>query len=145
MKPNKTPLTAIRAFCMACQGDYAPAVADCLDTACPFHPYRHGTPLAKGQHRPTSTIRRYCLEYCQAGAGPEEVRTCAGDTALLGPCQVFPFRFGTNPNIRPETRAKHRKAALERDPLGLNLGSVPQAQRPTQAPQSTKNIQATLY
>lgn len=119
MTPIKPPLESIRSFCMACQGNYSPAVTDCNDTACPLRAYRHGVALAKGKHSPVRACKKYCHDYCQAGAGPDEVRTCGGDKAMLGPCPVFPFRMGTNPNITKATRAKLRKQAIERDPLGL--------------------------
>ncbi|MDR1241799.1 MAG: hypothetical protein LBM00_03285 [Deltaproteobacteria bacterium] len=138
--PRRSPLQAIRVFCVECQGDSFQGVSECADTACPFHPYRHGTALSKGGHRPIGTIKRYCHEYCQGGVivGSYEVKDCGGDKAALGPCPVFPFRLGMNPNISEETREKHRQRVLHLDPLGLNLSQNSLNHTPFDAPESTE-------
>lgn len=110
----KSPLRAIREFCKECQDGSFQAAAACNDSGCPFYLYRDGKPLPRGKHKPTSTIKQYCHEYCQAGAGREEVKNCQGDKALLGACPIYAFRLGRNPNIRDETRAKHRAISKER-------------------------------
>ena len=141
---KRSPLAAIRRFCIQCQGDSFLAVTECNDTTCPFHEYRHGVALEKGRHSPTKACRSFCHEQCQAGAGTEEVRTCGGDTAFLGPCPVFPFRMGTNPNISRETREKARQRELKKLAEGTNsLAKVP-AHTPFDAPESTETGRAML-
>ena len=142
--PKRTPLEAIRAFCVECMGGSFQGVTECADKACPFYPYRHGTPLAKGRHSPVRACRVYCFENCLPGSGPEAVKDCGGDTALLGPCPVFPFRMGKNPNISAATREKARQRALETDPLGLRSSKNLQAHAPFDAPESTKAAGAEL-
>jgi hypothetical protein len=66
-------------------------------------------------------IKRYCHEYCQAGAGRAETVNCQGDKSLDGGrgCPVFLFRLGTNPNISAETREKRRREAARRVAEGM--------------------------
>ena len=106
---KRSPLKAIRAFCVECQGDSSPAVATCADTVCPFFAYRLGKALPAGKHKPTSTIKQYCYQQCQAGVGGrEEVKGCQGNEIA---CPVFPFRTGRNPNVGEAKRKKLRAAA----------------------------------
>jgi hypothetical protein len=142
--PKRSPLEAIRVFCIECQGGSFQGVIECADTACAFYPYRHGTALEKGRHSPVKACKAYCSENCLAGAGYEAVKDCGGDTALLGPCPVFPFRMGTNPNISAESRAKARQRALETDPLGLRSAKKIQAHSAFDAPESTGSPRAEL-
>lgn len=138
--PKRSPLKAIRAFCTTCQGECSRAVAGCADTACPFYPYRHGTPPEGMKHQPMKAIRRYCLDNCQCGAGRQEVVDCGGDTALLGPCPVFPFRLGKNPNFSAEIREKRRQAALERGPVGIIAARKSRIHGPFTDIESTKSV-----
>lgn len=142
--PKRSPLKAIRTFCIECQGESFQAVTECTDTACAFYPYRHGAALEKGRHSPVRACRAYCSDNCLAGAGHEAVKDCGGDTALLGPCPVFPFRMGTNPNVTAETRAKARQRVLEADPLGLRNAARKQSHALFQAPESTESARAEL-
>ena len=108
--PKRSPLAAIRVFCVQCQGDSSQTVTGCIDVACPFHSYRHGSALEKGRHSPVRACRGYCKTNCLPEANKEEIRDCGGNTALLGPCSVFPFRMGKNPNRKP--LSEKRRAAL---------------------------------
>ena len=138
---KRTALQVIRAFCVECQGNSSPAVIDCSDVACPFYPYRHGVALDKGAHRPLAAIRAYCRKHCPPD-GADDIRTCGGDTALLGPCPVFPFRLGRNPNISEATREKRRQATLERGPVGIIAMQQSRIERPFQLPEWTEKVQA---
>jgi hypothetical protein len=116
-------------------------VRECKDIACYFYPYRLGIPPEGQPHQPLSAIKTYCFENCQAGAGRDEVLNCKGDhcyedNTVHGPCPVFPFRFGKNPNISVETREKLRQIALLRDPLALQAGKIFQALARFYAPES---------
>ena len=144
MKKTQSPLKSIRAFCVECQGGLFQAVSECTDAACPFHPYRRGKPLAKGKHSPIRACRAYCFKYCLPEAGTKEVRNCGGDTALLGPCPVFPFRMGKNPNISQETRARRSQAALDRGPVGIIATQKSRIQTAFESPESTKTTHADL-
>ena len=116
----RSPLRSIRDFCLECQGGSFTEVHACTDRACPLYAYRHGKALAKGKHQPTRVMKRYCLEYCQAGAGNEKVKNCQGDKAATGPCPIFPFRLGKNPNISEMTREKRRRAACRQTAKGVS-------------------------
>ena len=94
MKPRKrSSLQAIRLFCAECQGDSAQGVAECRDTVCALHPYRHGVGLDTEEHEPLAAIRTFCI-MCTG----YDVFDCKGDQAEAGPCPVFPFRLGINPS-----------------------------------------------
>lgn len=142
--PKRTPLEAIRVFCVECQGGSFQAVTDCVDSQCPFFLYRHGVSLAKGQHSPVRACRKYCFENCLPGSGPDEIRNCCGDEGLLGPCPVFPFRMGRNPNISDATRESRRRAALERGPVGIIAAQNSRIHGPTQPSESTKTARGEL-
>ena len=138
-----TPLKTIRVFCLQCQSD-SQGVSECADTACPFHDYRHGKRLNSGEHRPLKACREYCTKYCLPEATAKEIHACGGDTALLGPCPVFPFRLGTNPNISAETRAKRRQVAIKHNSLGLNMALTSLIHGSFSAPESTEKKPAGL-
>ena len=117
---KRSPLKAIRAFCVECQGDSFQAVSECKDTACPFYAYRSGDALPAGQHKPMSAIKAYCFGNCLPGASREAIADCQGNKAYAGPCPVFPFRLGKNPNISEETREKARQRELRKVADGSN-------------------------
>jgi hypothetical protein len=144
--PKRSPLKAIRVFCVECQGDSFQGVSECADTACPFREYRSGKALEAGQHRPLGAVRRYCHEYCQAGAGRAEVLSCQGDKPLDGGpgCPVFPFRLGKNPNISEETRKKARQRELAKLVEGANSLPLFPAHGLFDAPESTQTGPAIL-
>ena len=141
---KRSPLESIRAFCIECQGGSFQSVTECTDAACPFSPYRHGVPLPKGHHAPLRACKRYCHESCQADGGRDEVVACRGDEAVLGPCSVFPFRLGRNPNISDATREKARQRELRKLADGSNALSFSPAQRPFQLPKSTETATGGL-
>ena len=99
-----TPGEAIHKFCVACAGSPF-EVKDCGGDKCLnggcypsgecwFYKFR----LGKG--RPSvKLLRRYCL-YCACGDA-EYVRDCPDGVNRKGgeACSLYPFRFGTNPNI----------------------------------------------
>lgn len=111
--PKRSPLEAIRIFCVWCQGGSFQGVEECADLNCPFYPYRHGAALEKGKHSPVRACRAYCSEYCLPGSSREDVNTCGGDCSPQGPCPVFSFRMGTNPNKSKPLSDKRRAALVE--------------------------------
>lgn len=139
--PKRSPLEAIRVFCVECQGGSFQGVTDCPASACPFHPYRHGNALAKGKHAPVRACRKYCFEQCLPEAGSDEVRNCGGDTALLGPCPVFPFRMGKNPNKQKPLSEERRAALVE---SGRKYVFKPGAKGVFTPPESAKPPEAGL-
>ena len=143
---SKSPLKALYAFCVECQGNKAERVAECNFIDCPFYRYRHGVALPKGQHSPIRACKKYCHDQCQAGAAPgsDEVRNCQGDKALLGPCPVFPYRLGRNPNISEETKRARRERALKRVVKGTSGFSIEAHHSTFQLPESTKAGRADL-
>ena len=121
---KRSPLGAIRVFCLECQGQSSPAVTACADTSCPVYSYRLGEKLPAGVHRPLPAIRNYCLKYCQSGESSEEVKICQGnkpvDPKAQGLCPLFPFRLGKNPNFTEATRAQRHLRASKRVAKGAS-------------------------
>ena len=141
---RRSPLDSIRSFCVDCLGGSPSAVTDCNDTACPFLAYRHGVALPRGHHAPLRACKRYCAEYCQAGAGRDEVANCQGDEAIHGPCPMFPFRMGRNPNISEETRAARSKRALKLATKGTFGFQKAMHSTPVQPPKIDANAKGGL-
>ena len=145
---RRSPLQAIRAFCLECEGDSPDNVKDCLNPACQFYVYRLGAPPKGQAHKPLPAIKEYCHDQCQAGSGREEVLSCKGDEPVydvLQPCPVYPFRLGKNPNISAKTRERLRQVALLRDPLGLQTGKISQALARFDAPESHETDGAIVH
>ena len=141
---RRSPLKAIRVFCVECQGGSFQSVIDCHDMRCPLYEYRHGIALEAGLHRPLRAIKMYCFDHCQAGMCRNVVENCQGNMAFVGPCPLFPFRLGVNPNIGMETREKARLRELKKVADGSNSLLILPNQRPFDAPESTKTRQAIL-
>jgi len=87
---SKTPLEALRAYCVHCNGGSFAEVKKCdAKKTCQFWNYR------LGRGRPSVKLfRKFCID-CMGGGGrvsSELVRTC-----IVEDCFCFPYRFGTNP------------------------------------------------
>lgn len=112
MRPvSRTPLEAIRKFCVICVGspyDVESCGGDKFQNGgsdskgvCHFYKYRMGS------GRPSvKLIRKTCL-WCM-GDSQDFVRDC-----WTPDCALHPYRMGTNPNITEETREKRRQKALK--------------------------------
>ena len=112
-KKGLSPIQAIRAFCMQCEGGSSAHVQSCRYPPCPFYAYRIGK-VKKAKPTDTLTaIKRYCFEQCQAGSSQHEVVICQGDKATLGSCPVFSFRLGKNPNKLKLLSDERRIALVE--------------------------------
>ena len=109
MARKLTPLKAIRKQCVSCMGGQLRLVADCPGRDCPLYPYRMGR-LDGADGHTLRAIRQYCLG---CAGSSQAVRDCYGDTAVDGPCPLYRFRLGKNPNISKETRQKRRMVALK--------------------------------
>lgn len=93
---RRTPLLAIRAFCLACMGGSAQLVAECASTTCPFHGQRTGTIEPGASRRLLKVIKAYCAGQCLSQGDP--VGCMAGRGYLdLSPCPCWPYRMGRNP------------------------------------------------
>lgn len=110
---KRSPLKSIRAFCLSCEGGSPANVEQCLFLACPLREYRSGKALKNGKHDPLTAIANYCLEQCQAGSSRYEVEICQGDECVQGPCSLYPFRLGKNPNKSKPLSAERRIALVE--------------------------------
>ena len=115
---KRTARNAIRVYCGECQGNSQTAIEECKALSCPLHAFRKGDSAPKVQKPLLQACKTYCLNYCQAGEGREEVKNCQGDKAFLGSCPLFPFRFGRNPNYAPTTRAKRSQNVPTRTDKG---------------------------
>jgi len=108
---RRTPLLAIRTFCLACMGGSAPLVMQCPSSTCRFHAYRCGTIAAGADRRLLRIIKAYCAESCLP---VEDSAGCtAGKEYLdLGACSLWPYRRGRNPFYSESTREKRRRQGL---------------------------------
>lgn len=104
--------TAIRRFCLECQGKAPLRVQECRDTACPLYSLRLGpekqrakgktndrkNPCAEsmGKEHPARAVRRYCMNCC--GGIRREVRACAAGAS----CSLWLFRHGITPEKRKQ-------------------------------------------
>lgn len=109
---RRTPLLAIRTFCLACMGGSAQLVAECPSTTCRLYAYRAGAIEPGADRRLLRVIKTYCAGQCLAGEDP--VGCTAGKGYLdLGPCSLWPYRRGRNPHYGDERREKLRRHAQE--------------------------------
>jgi hypothetical protein len=103
---RRSPLDAIRAFCLWCCGGQWSEVAACPSDKCAFYPYRRGAiPPGVGRSL-VRIIKARCLDCMPDGAAD-----CDAYQALEHhpPCPCWPFRMGKNPNIGSEARKKRRE------------------------------------
>lgn len=82
-----SPILAIRNYCLNCHGGSNVAVRNC-NAECSLHDFRFGI---KGQGSKAKAIREFCLE-CMDGC-KRTIRDCPSID-----CNLYPFRFGKNPN-----------------------------------------------
>ena len=143
-KRKCSPLQAIRAFCMQCEGTSA-NIEDCRYSVCPLYQYRLGKPPVGQPHQPLKAIQEYCNEQCQGGGGRKEVLTCQGDKAILGPCPAFLFRLGVNVNYSTEERERRRQAALKRGAVGIIASQKERHQTRYEAPESSEKVRAIVH
>ncbi len=111
------PRRAIRTFCRWCNGGDPES---CTATDCPLYPLRLPQPAGRVP-APLRSIHAYCLTCL---ASPEEVRTCAGNTAFDGQttCPLWPHRLGkrlVNDKYRSERREQALNQRRESGPEGL--------------------------
>ena len=102
---RRSPLVAIRAYCVWCCGGSSPEVAACPSGTCPFHPYRLGSIPPGASRSLVRVIKAKCAD-CR----PEGAKDCDAYMAhgIHEPCPCWPFRLGRNPNVGKEQRAKLR-------------------------------------
>jgi len=108
---RRTPLLAIRTFCLACMGGSAPLVAECSSPACPFHGQRMGAIEPGADRRLVRVIKSYCAGQCLAAEDPAGC-TAGKEYLDLGPCSLWPYRRGRNPFFSEATRVKRREQGL---------------------------------
>lgn len=109
---RRTPLLAIRAFCVECMGGSAQLVAECASTACPYHGQRMGTIEPGADRRLLRVIKSYCAGQCLPGEDPAG---CSARKEYLGqsPCPCWPYRLGRNPFYSDATREMRRRQGLQ--------------------------------
>jgi len=131
---RRTPIKAIRAYCLDCCGNNPNEVRLCVTSHCALFHYRFGKRPGK-EHRdeaevltPVKAIRTKCLD-CSCWM-PSEVRNC-----FLPECSPYPYRMGKNPNCRRKTdneeavsplssrKTPSRLPLFEDIPLGMNYES----------------------
>lgn len=106
--------SAVRRFCLDCQGASPAAVRACADAGCALWPCRLPGVCAAGDAAEAGragsrgllrAVRRYCLD---CAGGRHEVRACQARQA----CPLWSYRFG----VRPQTwRAVHRRFFAPRE------------------------------
>ena len=103
---RRSPLKAIRAFCVWCCGGSAPEVQLCPSASCAFYPYRMGTIPPGASRGLMKAFKARCLE-CAADHDPANCDAFQ-KYEIHPPCPVWPYRLGKNPNIGMEQREKLR-------------------------------------
>lgn len=92
----KTPLQAVRHFCLDCCCESSKEVELCPASTCPIWPFRFGTYPA--DHQGTKSVLRPIKEKC-ADCMPEALEP--GTRAVVDcpkkVCSLWPYRLGTNP------------------------------------------------
>lgn len=132
MMPVKSPLKAVHAFCVECNGSGI-AANSCPTEDCLLHPFRRGTVKRGSKPGPVlKAIRKYC-QSCMGGERAEVERCTAGEKCLL-----YPFRKGRNPNrakreARPLSDAQ--KAALFK---GKNMPEMGTSSKPRAKPRKDR-------
>lgn len=124
IKVRKSPVEAIRAYCLYCVGGQRSEVLSCdadgkdpAFKACPLHPFRFG----KG--RPSVKVMRiFCLQ-CMGGS-PTMVRECE-----TGDCLIYPYRFGKNPARIGEGQNASRMAFVRSKKHVVSLKKTVQNER----------------
>ena len=110
------PLTAIRQFCLECQGASGRAVRACADRHCPLWEWRLASlpdetcpaPEAEAGLQALRAIRRQCM---LCAGDRKEVRACAAREV----CVLWRYRFG----VRPQTYKAVRRRFFAPKPLSL--------------------------
>lgn len=121
--PRRTPLEAIRNFCVIhCQNGSTQAVEECCTASCAFHPYRAGRLTPEASPRLLGVIRSKCFECVGSRPGDPQcvnkgqVRECSAYEQYLQswPCPIWPYRLGSNPYYSVATRqARSERAKLQ--------------------------------
>lgn len=102
----RTPMAAIHAACLECQGGNIQAVRICYENLCPLWPFRRTPrePTAKGT--PLQAIRAKCID-CTGGINAiQAIRDCDCD------CALRPLRFG-KPAIKMQLSDAERQRRSE--------------------------------
>ena len=101
---RRTPLLAIRAFCLACMGGSAQLVAECAASTCPFHGQRMGAIEPGADRRLVRVIKSYCA--CQCLVVEDQATCTAGKGYLdLSPCPCWPYRTVELPPLNRTPRS----------------------------------------
>lgn len=85
----KSPLKAIRKYCLWCCGESALEVRLCPAYDCPLHPFRFGRKPKKVSSA-LKAIKERCFN-C-SGFEKKQVRECP-----FPECPLYPYRLGKNP------------------------------------------------
>lgn len=92
----KTPLQAVRHFCLDCCCEVSKEVELCPAETCPIWPFRFGSYPA--DHQGTKSVLRPIKEKC-GDCMPESFKP--GTKAVVDCekkcCPIWPYRLGTNP------------------------------------------------
>jgi len=108
---RRTPLLAIRTFCLACMGGSAQLVAECPSTTCRLYAYRTGAIEPGADRRLLRVITAYCAGQCLPTEDPAGC-TAGKEYLDLGPCSLWPYRRGRNPFFSEAARVKRREQGL---------------------------------
>ncbi len=105
---RRSPLDAIRAFCVWCSGGSSREVALCVSGPDKRHPcdlwhYRFGKIPPKVSRSLLKAIKARCRD-CM----PDGPKDCDANTPYdhIPPCPLWPYRLGRNPNVSKEVRRK---------------------------------------
>jgi hypothetical protein len=120
MGKQRTPLQAVRKFCIECCGGSKPDVKTCGGDKpimcgdhpnCPLFPHRGGRKRVS-----VKTIRKHCI-ICTNNSH-DAIRECPSTE-----CFLYPFRMGKNPNYSEKTKKLKSKLAKKQGLSKIGLKS----------------------
>lgn len=103
------PITAVRRFCLDCQGGSSRLVRSCPDDSCPLWAWRlvalptEASPEGSNKIQSSRAAMRVVRRQCMACAGGRrEVRFCSAK----GDCPLWSWRFGVRPQTYKDVRRR---------------------------------------
>jgi len=120
---RRTPLLAIRTFCLACMGGNAQLVTECHSTTCRLYAYRAGAIEPGADRRLLRVIKAYCAGQCLTGEDP--FGCTAGKEYLdLGACSLWPYRRGRNPARAGMGNVRNLKSSVAPHPHPVSRSRI---------------------
>jgi len=100
MREKSTPMRAIRAYCLTCQGKDKALVKTCFKVDCSLHQLRLGRKDQPGS--PITKIKQRC-HGCGEGTA-QAIRKCE-----ITDCEIYQYRNGKSPAHQASWRKRHNQ------------------------------------